>query len=203
MDAELRIPWQCSAEICLDKRRFSVDASMGIFLCFLLLSVPVNWVLSSVCAAMVHELFHMAAVRLGGGKIRSLRIGVFGTRIDTDPMTGLAEFVSILAGPAGSFLLMLFYPWIPRIAICAGVQGLFNLLPIYPLDGGRLLRCLPLPEKTMGIIEQGTGILLLASVIAFAAVYRYAFLPVCFVAGIGGYRHLRKRPCKHRLLRLQ
>ena len=136
----------------MENHRLSIDASGSIFLCFLLLSVPVNWLLSSACAAIVHELCHMVAVGIMGGKIRSIHAGVFGARIDSEPMTGLNAFISILAGPAGSLLLVGCYPWFPRIALCAGVQGVFNLLPVYPLDGSRLIRCLPIPEKMIGII---------------------------------------------------
>ena len=50
------------------------------------------------------------------------------------------EFLSAMAGPAAGFLLVLLFPWFPRIAFSALVQSLFNLLPIYPFDGGRVIR---------------------------------------------------------------
>ena len=50
------------------------------------------------------------------------------------------ELLAVLAGPAGSLLLLSLYRVLPRVAVCAAVQGFYNLLPIEPLDGGRALR---------------------------------------------------------------
>lgn len=52
------------------------------------------------------------------------------------------ELLCVLAGPAVSFSLLALARFFPRIAICGLVQGIYNLLPIYPLDGGKALRCM-------------------------------------------------------------
>lgn len=62
--------------------------------------------------------------------------------MESSPMPSWQELVCILAGPAGSFFLLLLDDFIPKTAICGLVQGIFNLLPLYPLDGGRALYCL-------------------------------------------------------------
>ena len=59
-----------------------------------------------------------------------------------DGMSTTKTLICVLAGPIGSLLLLLYIRWIPRIAFCALVQTIYNLLPIYPLDGGRAIRCL-------------------------------------------------------------
>ncbi len=59
-----------------------------------------------------------------------------------DGMSSGKSVICILSGPMGSLLLFLFVRWIPRIAFCGLLQGIYNLLPIYPLDGGRVVRCM-------------------------------------------------------------
>ena len=85
--------------------------------------------------------------------------------METSPMTPGREALCALAGPLGSFLLLLLARHFPEAAVCGIVQGGYNLIPIYPLDGGRILRCL-LPEK----ICRWTEIIFLAVLFLFMGI---------------------------------
>ena len=124
------------------RHRIRVEASAWIFLSILMVSVPLNWVLSAMAAAAVHELCHIAMLQIFGISVGEIRIGARGAVLDTAAMEPKQELLCALAGPAGSLLLSLFLLVVPRIALCGLVQGIFNLVPLYPLDGGRILRCL-------------------------------------------------------------
>lgn len=121
---------------------FHLRAGALVLLVALLLMLPLQWVAAMLIAATVHECCHGIAVRALGGKIYCVSVGIGGAVMEVSPMGGKKELVAVLAGPAGSLFLLLFIHTFPRIALCGAVQGMYNLLPMLPLDGGRALSCL-------------------------------------------------------------
>ena len=100
--------------------------------------------LTVLAAAGLHECGHYAVLRLLGTRVVSMRVGVFGAEMKASGALSYAgELAAVLAGPgvnlaAGALLAAAGEPW----TAAAGAQvvlGLFNLLPVRPLDGGRAL----------------------------------------------------------------
>lgn len=121
-------------------KNISVEAGAYFVLCLFLLLLGPKWTLSILFAAMIHELGHIAMLWCWGKRICGIRILPFGARIDTEFLSGEEGIFCALAGPAAGLLLLFFWRWIPKVSFCALVQSGFNLLPVYPLDGGRALR---------------------------------------------------------------
>ncbi len=117
----------------------SVDAGFCVFTAFMFLVVPLPWMAAWFTAALFHELCHYAALKAFDVPVMQLRITSGGAIMETD-IRGIKACVSSLAGPLGGLFLTLFGRQMPRLAVCALVQSIYNLLPVYPLDGGRAIR---------------------------------------------------------------
>jgi Zn-dependent protease/predicted transcriptional regulator len=108
---------------------------------------------------LAHELCHSLVAKATGGNVDRITLFIFGgvAQIDEEPKTAGKEFLMAVAGPAASVVLAVVFfggffvtalvgaPWWvwEPLRYLAGINftvGLFNLLPGFPLDGGRVLR---------------------------------------------------------------
>jgi len=131
------------------------------------LSLPVYWgmavagALGLFASILFHEFAHALVARRFGVPVRSVTLFVFGGVGDLrdEPPTPKAEFWIAIVGPLSSALLAglaalpgLLASGPPRPAPVAGVLhwlavantmlAVFNLVPAFPLDGGRVLRAI-------------------------------------------------------------
>jgi Zn-dependent protease/predicted transcriptional regulator len=104
---------------------------------------------------VLHELGHAIVGRAEGMSIRGITLFLFGgvAELESEPRSAGAEFAMAIAGPVVSAILALLF-WlgaratpIPiweyflgRLALINLVVLVFNLVPAFPLDGGRVLR---------------------------------------------------------------
>jgi Zn-dependent protease/CBS domain-containing protein len=125
---------------------------------------------------LLHELGHALVALRHGLRTRSITLFIFGgvAQLEKDPKDGRAEFWMAAAGPvvslalAGLFYMCAALPFVgPSAAAVAKylalinlVLALFNLVPAFPMDGGRLLRGAlwgPLGKARATRIASGAG----------------------------------------------
>jgi Zn-dependent protease/CBS domain-containing protein len=105
---------------------------------------------------LLHELSHSWVARARGIDVEGITLFFFGgvSRLREEPRRASDEFLMAVVGPAASALLGLVFLTVkfalPEKTLIAGVVGwlgiinvglaVFNMLPGFPLDGGRILR---------------------------------------------------------------
>lgn len=127
------------------------NAQLGLH--FALLWIPVLFL-----SVLIHELAHAGMIgALGFGSSEIVLGGMGGVTINRRRARPWQDMVISLAGPASSFLLMflcmwlrnnvaflaqdaMFNPMLYLLTIANWFWGLFNLVPVPPLDGGHATR---------------------------------------------------------------
>lgn len=117
--------------------------------------------LAFFASLVLHELAHSLVARAGGLKISKVTLFLFGgvSQMEEEPRSPGHEFLLALAGPGTSVLLGGLALAVRALLISAGAPdavwlpfeylglinialAVFNLLPGFPLDGGRVLRAM-------------------------------------------------------------
>lgn len=107
-------------------------------------------------AVCIHELSHIVAIKLCGGNIKKIDIRAFGIRIDVPELEYISygrEIIIAAAGPVAGIITAVCASAAARafgIEILGFFSGInlvisaINLIPVYPLDGGRIVLSLAL-----------------------------------------------------------
>lgn len=121
-----------------------------------------------VLACALHELGHVVAIRALGGRVRSVALSAVGAQLTLDPAYPLSygrDLLATLAGPTASLVAA----WLATrggLFLLAGMsigQGVFNLFPMTPLDGGRCVYLLLAPlageRRAEGVVRAASAVL--------------------------------------------
>jgi len=156
-------------------------------------SVPLYWLFGFLTSlvvfvsVLVHELAHSVVAIKNGEEVRSITLFILGgvAQISGEPEKPLKEFSMAVAGPAASFVLAGFFYGLQAaletvstplhasaryLALINLVLGIFNLLPGFPMDGGRVLRSIV--WKITGNLKKATRIASISGqVMAFLMIF--------------------------------
>jgi len=120
----------------------NIHPSVYLCLAIAVLLLPVQWVTAWVIASIVHEMGHYYALRLCGCNIQHIQLDINSAKIQAGQMDWTRQLFCQLAGPLCGLLLVFLGRWVPRVAVCAFMQSMYNLLPLTPLDGGKIMQIL-------------------------------------------------------------
>jgi Zn-dependent protease/CBS domain-containing protein len=119
------------------------------------------WVMALVSALaffgciLLHELGHSVAAKAMGIPIRGITLFMFGgvAELEEEPRSAIGEFIMAIAGPAVSAVLFVIFLFVSMLQMPVELRFplmylawinlavlVFNMIPAFPLDGGRVLR---------------------------------------------------------------
>ncbi len=157
------------------------------------LSSTAYWVMGAFGAVglfasvVLHELAHALVARTFGLSIGGITLFIFGgvAEMESEPPSAKAEFMVAIAGPIASLLIasgcffLVGIPWsFPGATVVVGILtylafinrmlAIFNMVPAFPLDGGRVLgsalgqwkKSLPWATSVTSRIGSGFGVAL-------------------------------------------
>ena len=167
------------------KFRFHIRGSFYLYWAAAIIFIPISWLFAWACAVFVHELSHFIALKLLGVQVFQITVCANGVIMETEDENNVKMFICALAGPAGGLSLLLLLHIAPRVALCSFFLSAYNLLPIYPLDGGRAVRSLVeyffTPHTAQRIvcgIEYSSIVAILGLSIFASVYYELGLLPV-------------------------
>ncbi|MGB9300832.1 MAG: site-2 protease family protein [Anaerolineae bacterium] len=144
-------------------------------------------------SVLLHELAHSFVARARGLPVHDITLFIFGgvSQLEEEPQTAATEFIMALVGPLTSIVLGVCFGamsltasgvneplaalgmYLGRINV---VLGLFNLIPGFPLDGGRVLRSIV--WQVTGSLQRATR---WASLVGQAVAYLFILAGIWFI----------------------
>ena len=131
-----------------------VELSLWFFLLFLWL--PVSWVVAIFGSVLIHELAHAYVANKRGWQVYGIKVDLFTGSAAVDTNIPERDAIPVVAaGPLSNLLLAIiciplyiifgetspiFGHFLNDLFVINIFMFVFNILPIYPMDGGRLLK---------------------------------------------------------------
>lgn len=148
---------------------------------------------------LIHELGHYVAARIFGWRIRSLKLWFFGGVMETDEHSTRPlheELIVTIAGPVQHvwiYGVLIFIgdilfsdAFVDLILTYNGLILLFNMLPIFPLDGGKIIHFvaqlfLPFQQAHFWILLSSLMSIIVISVL-YVIYYGYNLSLLCLLS---------------------
>lgn len=132
-----------------------VEISLWFF--FIFLMAPISWGIAIFLSVLIHEMAHAYVANLLGWRVFGIKVDLFtgSAAVDTNipekdsipvvaagPLSNLlfAIIVLLVTSFVGSDINPIVFKFLNDLFVVNLILFIFNLLPIYPMDGGRIVK---------------------------------------------------------------
>lgn len=132
-----------------------VEISLWFF--FIFLMAPISWGIAIFLSVLIHEMAHAYVANLLGWRVFGIKVDLFtgSAAVDTNipekdsipvvaagPLSNLlfAIIVLLVTSFVGSDINPTVFKFLNDLFVVNLILFIFNLLPIYPMDGGRIVK---------------------------------------------------------------
>lgn len=126
--------------------RIRINLQIFVFAIIFYLTKQIRIYTILMIFALIHELGHLLTGILLGLKAKGIDIMPFGVSINFEDYSNkyiAKKIIIAIAGPLVNIIIVIlgiYNNWEEEIIYANILIGLFNLIPLYPLDGGRILK---------------------------------------------------------------
>ena len=146
-------------------KKFKLGTSIIFLVLIGVLTKSLGLIFNYMLALTLHELAHLYVAEKNGYSLKLVKLDVFGMSVELNEKIDDRDCFKInVAGPIFNLLICVFcmalYWLIPTSYVCLNqfcfcnlILAIFNLLPVYPLDGGKIFRGMIKSDKTYKILD--------------------------------------------------
>ena len=179
------------------RSKFKIYPSFIVLVVLCLVFNRFNLLVNYLLALSFHELAHSFVATSRGYSFKEFKLDMLGASVELDDyIDELDSFAINLAGPAANLIMCIFclalYYLIPKShailnSFCMAnlVIAVFNLLPIYPLDGGKIFSSFFKTERQKKIFNIiAKSVVFIISILVFVAgvaMHKISIIPILLI----------------------
>lgn len=141
-------------------KKFRIGISFLLLVIVCIFTKNILLLTNYILALFIHELAHLLVATKRGYSLRQMRLDIFGLSLKLDEKIDDRDAFAInIAGPLVNLLLVVLcmatywlvpksFHYLNNFCIANLILAVFNMLPIYPLDGGKIVSSIFNSNKT-------------------------------------------------------
>lgn len=167
------------------KIQISINIEIFLFILIFIITKQIDIYAIFVLFTLIHEISHSLTGILLGLKLRKFEVMPFGFKITFEECksykkVSMKKLLIALAGPLTNLSIMtiaIVFKLNTNIIYTNLIIGMFNLIPIYPLDGGRILKTILniklTPRKVNYILNKISNITIIVLTVSTSVLILY------------------------------